>query len=126
MALTDTQGKPLPSGERTVADAEAHSPGLLHDSDLPRASERTSPITRAIISALAIGLGIAAICWGLFGTILNSSIDDRNDTLAAIVTIIGGVCFTICGFFIWRDRLLPTLIFAVAGVAAGVISTVVM
>ena len=115
-----------PSGERTMADAEAATPGLLHDTDLPRASERTSPITRSIIGTFAVGLGIASTIWGVFGMIATEAADDGNDFMAAVATVVGGLCFVLAGVFIFRNRLIPSAIFTAVAVACGIVSSVVM
>lgn len=126
MALADTTGRPLPSGERTVADAEADSPGLLHDSDLPRASETTSPVVRAILAALAAAFAIASIWGAVAGMIASGAADAENDFAASVVALVGGAAFLFAAVFIWRDRLVPTLIAAVVGAACGIVSTFVM
>ena len=113
-------------GEVTVADAEARTPGLQHDTDLPRASERTSPIVRGLLAALAVGLGVAAIGWGIGALGLTAAADDENDAAAAGMTILGGVFFLVSGVMIWRDSLLWTAVAAALGVTCGVVSTVVM
>ena len=124
MALANTRGDSLPvHGETTPADVEAHTPGLLHNSETPRASEETNPIVRSLLAALAVGLGFAAICWGIGGMFFTDAANDSNDFIAASWTLGGGVCFFLAGIFIWRDSLPLTGLFAVGGLICGLFST---
>ena len=116
----------------TPADAEARTPGVQHDTDLPRASDRMGPVGRALFSAATIlpGAAMVAISSGLLtgGAIADgadvSAGPDEDTTAALICQISSGIAWIITGVLIWWGGLLRPAIAAGVAIVLGILGYV--
>ena len=110
-------------GPASTADVEAQTPGLVHDTELPRASERMGPIGRLLFSAATIlpGAMMIALYSGLItgGAVADgadvSTGPDADTTAALVCKVSSGVAWVICGVLIWWGGIVRPAI--AAGVA---------
>lgn len=118
------------SGEVTTADVEARSRGLVHDSEMPDATEEMGPIGRSILGSLTALGGLLGTVWPL-GLLLGFSVGEAAgqgpgasaDTTAGLwMQVCAGISFIIAGWLMFaRGRLIPVAIAAAVGLAFGVV-----
>lgn len=118
----------------TEADVEARTPGLRHDTDVPRASTEFGPIGRAFFSAATILPGLVGIAIPL-GLLAGFAIGDEADvgpgasedtTIALWLQASAGISLVIAGVLIWWGRLMPVLIATAIGVICGVLGFLIL
>lgn len=107
----------------TAADVEARTPGVQHDTELPRASDRMGPLGRAFFSAATIIPGLVMIfMYG--GLLIGGGVADAADvsagpsddtTAALILKICSGFSWVAAGVLIWWGGIVRPAI--AAGVA---------
>ena len=118
----------------TPADAEARTPGLQHDTDLPPARERMGPVGRALFSAATIIPGLIGIAIPL-GVLSGFAIGDAADTssgaapdttVALWMQVCAGISMVVAGVLIWRGTLIGTAVAGAIAVLFGVLGFAIL
>lgn len=109
----------IPAPDRDLANEEPR---------VPPAADDTSPVTRAIMGSLAVGMGAAILVTAVLAALfqispLPADVFDAENMIVFTLACLCGACFIGCGLFIFRRSLVMTSLLLVAALACGALIT---